>query len=209
MNRAGYSWQIRALLFLYSNGNIAGCALALLGPVLLFAGVIKTGWLLITAALYLAGYLFAGKPPASQRQIEDSLTLDEMRKRLDDIIDNALPHLTSEMKQRLESLRASIAEVLPKLVGTGDSELFTVKETILRYLPETLANYLELPPVFRATRAVKDGKSARVLLTEQLTVLDDKMKEIVANVAASDAQALVANGKFLEAKFKQPDFLAA
>jgi hypothetical protein len=32
---------------------------------------------------------------------------------------------------------------------------------------------------------------------------------VVANVAASDAQALLANGKFLETKFKQPDFLAA
>ena len=209
MNTAGYSWQTRTLLFLYSNANIAGCALALLDPLLLFAGVIKTGWLLITAGLYAAGYFFAGKPPETQRRIEDSLTLDEMQQRLDTVIDTALPHLTTEMKQRLESLRTSIREVLPRLIGTSNSEFFTVKETILRYLPETLANYIELPPVFRATRAVKDGKSARVLLTDQLTVLDDKMKEIVGNVAASDAQALVANGKFLEAKFKQPDFLAA
>ena len=209
MSGAGYSLQTRALLFLYSNANIAGCALALLGPALLFLGVIKSFWLPITAGLYLAGYFLAGKPVTSQRAIADSLTLDEMRERLDQVIDTALPHLTAEMKARLESLRTSIREVLPRLIGTDDTDLFTVKETVLRYLPETLANYLELPPVFRATRALKDGRTARELLTEQLAVLDDKMKEVVANVAGSDVQALVANGKFLEAKFKQPDFLAA
>ena len=39
-------------------------------------------------------------------------------------------------------------------------------------------------------------------------MLAGQMREVVANVAASDAQALVANGQFLQAKFQQPDFLA-
>ena len=34
------------------------------------------------------------------------------------------------------------------------------------------------------------------------------MHEVVANVASSDAQALVANGQFLQAKFHQPHSLA-
>lgn len=204
------SLQTRALLFFYSNGNIAGCALALLGPALLFAGVIGTGWLLITAALYAAGFLLAGRPPAVQRRIEDTLSREEILARLDAMVRTALPHLTTEMTQRLQSIRTSIEEVLPRLVGAGvnDNDLFTVKQTVLRYLPETLANYVELPPVFRTTRALKEGKTARELLGEQLVLLDGKMQEVVANVASSDAQALLANGKFLEAKFKEPDFLA-
>lgn len=203
--------QTRALLFLYGNGNIAGCGLALLGPLLLFAGVIGSGWLLITAGLYAAGFLLAGRTPAVQRRIEDTLTREEMISRLDGMVRTALPHLTKDMAARLESIRASIGEVLPRLTGAGahDADVFTVKETVLRYLPETLANYIELPPVFRSTRALKDGKTARDLLGDQLALLDEKMHEVVANVATSDAQALLANGKFLEAKFKQPDFLAA
>jgi hypothetical protein len=103
-----------------------------------------------------------------------------------------------------------VTEVLPRLVGNdvGASDLFTVRETVLRYLPETLANYVALPPVFRSTRSLKDGKTARQLLAEQLAVLDSTMGEIVANVAKADAQALLANGKFLEMKFRQPDFLS-
>lgn len=55
---------------------------------------------------------------------------------------------------------------------------------------------------------MQDGKTARQLLSEQLGVLDSKLREIVGNVAASDAAALVAIGRFPEAKFRQPDFLA-
>jgi hypothetical protein len=49
--------KLRLLLALYGTANIAGCALALLGPALLFAGVIGPGWLLITAGLYGVGAL--------------------------------------------------------------------------------------------------------------------------------------------------------
>lgn len=91
--------------------------------------------------------------------------------------------------------------------AAGD-DLFTVRETVLRHLPEALANYVALPPAFRTSHALQDGKTARQLPSEQVGVLDSKLREIVSNVAASDAAALVANGRFLEAKFRQPDFLA-
>lgn len=208
MTTAGRSWPTRLLLFVYSNGNIAGSVLALLGPALLFGGVVREGWLLITAGLYAAGFLLAGRPHTAERRIEETLTQEEIIRRLDTLIAGARPHLAGDTQPHLQSLRESIVEVLPKLVGSDHPELFTVKETVLRYLPETLANYLELPPMFRNTRVLKDGKTARTLLAEQLALLDASMRDVVANVAASDAQALVANGKFLEQRFRQTDFLA-
>jgi hypothetical protein len=205
-------WRLRALLFLYSDANIAGSALALLGPALLFAGVIGPGWLLITAGLYAAGWAagWAGRnAPAVERQIEDSLTMEETLDRLDRLVRQVQPQLSAEMNGHLASVRTSVAEVLPRLLGarSHDADLYTVRETVLRYLPETLANYVALPPVFRSTHALQDGQTARQLLSAQLALLDDKMREIVANVAGADAQALVANGHFLEMKFNQPDFL--
>lgn len=210
----GRPFKLRALLFLYSNANIAGCALALAGPALLFAGAIGPGWLAITAGLYAAGWLLgrAGRQaPEIDRHIEDSLTVDEALRRLDALAAQVSPHLGPEMNAHLRSLRTYIAEVLPRLLGDRshhDANLFTVRETVLRYLPETLANYVALPPAFRTTHAVKDGKTARQILADQLALLDAKMQDIVANVAGADAQALLANGKFLEMKFQQPDFLA-
>jgi hypothetical protein len=205
----GRPLKLRALLALYGSANITGCALALAGPLLLFGGVIHDGWLLITAGLYAAGWLFGRRAPALERHIEDSLSIEETLARLDAVINNARPYLTSEMGARLASVRSSVAEVLPRLIG-GDAhngDLYTVRETVLRYLPETLANYAALPPAFRASHALPDGKTAREHLSSQLELLDTKLSEIVANVAASDAQALLANGQFLETKFRETDFL--
>ena len=205
--------KLRLLLAFYSDANIAGCALALAGPALLFAGVIGPGWLLITAGLYGVGWLLGwgrGRVPDLERRIEASLTVEETLEHLDTLLKRVRPQLTDDMNRRLASVRGSVAEVLPRLVDAKsfDNDLFTVRETVLRYLPETLANYVALPPVFRTTHVLKEGKTARQLLAEQLAILDDKMREIVSNVAGADAQALMANGKFLEAKFRQPDFLA-
>jgi hypothetical protein len=209
---AARSLRLRVLLFLYGNANIFGCALALAGPVLLLLGLIGPGWLLITSGLYALGWMLGwmGRAPELERRIEDSLTVDQTLERLDALIRQVRSQLAPEMAAHLASIRASVTEVLPRLVGNdvGASDLFTVRETVLRYLPETLANYVALPPVFRSTRSLKDGKTARQLLAEQLAVLDSTMGEIVANVAKADAQALLANGKFLEMKFRQPDFLS-
>ena len=204
--------KTRLLLFMYSNGNIAGCALALMGPALLLAGVIGPGGGFITAGLYAAGWAagWAGRrAPEIERRIEDSLSVEQTLEHLDKLVSQVQPLLTADMQQQLASVRTSVAEVLPRLVGarSHDADLFTVRETVLRYLPETLANYVALPPVFRSSHALKDGKTARQLLAEQLALLASKMREIVANVAGADAQALLANGKFLEMKFQQPDFL--
>jgi hypothetical protein len=113
------------------------------------------------------------------------------------------------MLGRLESIRRSIQEVLPRLAEKSafDDNLFVVRETIVRYLPETLANYVALPPAFRTTHVLKDGKTARDLLKDQLTVLDEQMREVVTNVARGDADALLANGQFLQDKFRDRDFL--
>jgi len=207
---AGHPLRVRALLFLYGNGNIAGCALALLGPAMLFAGVIERAWLPITLGLYTIGWLLAPRPPALTRRIEDSLTLEQAIDRLDALVAKARPHLTAPMAASLDRIRTSVGEVLPRLLDgpTHDEHLYTVRETVLRYLPETLANYVALPPAFRAGHALKDGRTARELMSEQLALLDTKLQEIVANVAASDAQALLANGRFLETRFRQPDFLS-
>ena len=200
--------KIRLLLWFYSSANIAGCALALLGPALLFAGVIGNGWLPITAGLYAAGYLAGRRPPALERHIEHSLSVEQTLDRLDTLIHQASPHLVDDMRKALNSIRTSVAEVLPRLLQGSGNDLFTVRETVLSYLPATLANYVALPPAFRVSHVVADGKTARHLLSEQLVLLDNQLKEVVANVAASDAQALLANGTFLRQRFQQPDFLA-
>jgi hypothetical protein len=201
--------RIRILLYLYSTRNIVACATALIGPALLFVGVIQEGWLLITAALYGVGYFATPAPHVLDTVLAQSLSFDALIERFDRVVTEARSQLHPGMVSHLESIRRSIEEVLPRLsdVRGFDDNLYTVRETIARYLPETLANYVALPPMFRVTRVLKDGKTARDLLMDQLAVLDNKMKEVVANVARGDADALLANGQFLENKFRERDFI--
>jgi hypothetical protein len=203
------SIRTRLLLYLYSTRNIVACAAALVGPALLFLGLIQEGWLLITAALYGVGYFATPAPHILDASLAQSLTFDALLDQFDRVIKEARPQLQPVMLARLDSIRHSIGEVLPRLAERRgfDDNLYTVRETISRYLPETLANYVALPPMFRVSRMLKDGKTARDLLLDQLAVLDDQMKEVVGNVARGDADALLANGRFLEAKFRERDFI--
>jgi hypothetical protein len=203
--------RTRCLLYLYSTRNIVAAALALAGPLLLFAGVIRDYWLPITGALYGVGWLLTPAPRVVDVDLTQALSMDALRDRLDAVIARARPALPVELATHLDSIRSSIGEVLPKLAGESGSsdDLYLVRETVLRYLPETLSNYLALPPLFRTTHALRDGKTARELLADQLSVLDAQMREVVGNVARGDAEALISNGRFLEAKFAQRDFLSA
>lgn len=201
-------------LFFYGNPNLAGMALALLGPLLLALGVIGPGWLFITAGLYAVGHLlgWALTPRATRFEIalQNRYTAEEIRDRLTDLVRKARPLLSPEMMRTLERVQTAVHEVLPALANAGPSfneGLFTVRETVLRYLPETLSAYAALPPVYRATHAVQDGQTPKQLLGQQLTLLEQQMQQVVANVAAADTQALLANGRFLKQKFERADFL--
>ena len=203
--------RTRFLLYLYSTRNIVASACALAGPVLLFTGVIHDYWLPITFGLYAAGWLLTPSPRVVDLTLTQSLSIDALEARLDAIIARARPAVPDDLAARLDSIRTSIGEVLPKLAGDvgASDDLYLVRETVLRYLPETLSNYLALPPLFRTTHALREGKTARELLADQLQVLDTQMREVVGNVARGDAEALLSNGRFLEAKFARRDFLSA
>lgn len=206
----------RLQLFFYGNGNLIGLALALGGPALLFAGVIGAGWGWITAGLYAAGLLagWALTPSGApfERALQKHWSASDIGERIDALVAQAKPMLSADMLRHLEGVRSAVHEVLPALANAEtafDEGLFTVRETVLNYLPATLSHYAALPPVFRVTQAVHDGKTPKQLLTAQLALLETQMQQVVVNVAKSDAQALLANGRFLKRRFEQPDFLAS
>ena len=158
----------------------------------------------------LLGRVLTPRATRFEVALQNRYTADEIRDRLAGLVAQARPLLPAEMMRTLEAVQASVHEVLPALAAAGpgfDEGLFTVRETVLRYLPETLSRYAALPPLYRTTHAVQNGKTPKQLLAEQLALLDAQMRQVVANVAAADTQALLANGRFLKDKFDQPDFL--
>jgi hypothetical protein len=205
VSAAGHPWRLRLLLWLYSNRNIAGSLLALLGPTLYLAGVVDQGWLLITAGLYLTGALLAPSPPQLVHQLADTLDTEQLLRALDGLIVASRKQLSADMLAHLESIRGSVCDVLPRLQGAVSEHAFTVRQTIARYLPDALASYAALPPAYRSAHRLKDGKTAQQLLAEQLRLLDEQLQQVVVSVAQGDATALLVHDQFLRERFGERD----
>ncbi len=203
---------MKALLYLYSRKNIVGSALAVAALGAYFGGVIHDFWWEIVAGSYGVGALLT---PAERgldvATFEATLTSAEVASSLARLVTRVERSVPSDVFALVQSIVTSINGILPMLAAKSaqiaSEDTFTIRQTALHYLPETLDAYLKLPAAFRNVQPLADGKTAKQLLVEQLAVLDAKMREIAKNLVANDAQALVANGAFLREKFSSPDFL--
>jgi hypothetical protein len=126
---------------------------------------------------------------------------------LEALVRSIRKQVPQEILVKVESIKDSILEILPNIVDvtSADHDIYTIRQTALDYLPETLENYLKLPPAFRNLHPIKDGKTAKQLLLEQLEILDREMKQIVVDFYRNDSQKLMAHGRFLESKFQETD----
>lgn len=195
--------------FLYSPRNIAGCCLAFVGLLLLFTGVISTGWPLIVAGLYAAGVL--GWP---RKQIVETeapgveVPVETLVQELQRLVDAVSKRLPDAAQASLLSIQATLADLLPRLRELEVSgalsveSAFTVEETLRRYLPEMLTSYLKLPAAFAKTQPMQDKRTAAQILVDQLHMLDESLKQIARESFAGDVEALVNSGRFLERKLR-------
>jgi hypothetical protein len=202
-------------LFFYGPGNLLGMALAWLGPLLLFAGVIEKGWWLVSAGTYLAG-LAAGtlffQRVAIEQQTE--MSFEDLQRFLEQMLDKHASKLPAEAVTHLRSIHESLKAALPRFQelfersGIPGQEWFVFRQVILSYLPETLGNYLRLPSTYAAVHKVgSTGKTPRLLLAEQLQVMDVELQNAVQKLFESDANQMLVNSRFLEQRFeKATDF---
>lgn len=198
----------RFWLFIYSNGNIAGCVAGLVGVAMYLLGVINQGWLLITLGLYLAGFFAA--PASAQVRLNPRITADTLRDALDELIQDSRKSLPAEALQLLESIRNTMGDILPQIaklqagLPLDTPQSFTIAETVTRYLPDALNSYLKLPPLYAAAHRI-DDKTPKQHLLAQLKLLDSKLKDIADDLFRGDAEDLALNGRFLEEKFQVRD----
>jgi hypothetical protein len=112
---------------------------------------------------------------------------------------NAPPVVVS----RVVRIARTIHQTLPRLrnLGLGSQESFSVVATATDYLPEAVGGYLRLPREWADTRPIDGNKTSLMVLIEQLELLAVTMDKIFDAANRADAQALIAHGKFLDAKF--------
>jgi hypothetical protein len=107
------------------------------------------------------------------------------------------------VQARVDRITATVRDTLPRLdqLGAGSRDAHSVMATVTSYLPEALGAYLRLPRSFADRRPVDGGKTSLMVLIDQLDLLSSTMDKIFEAVCRSDADALVAHGKFLAEKF--------
>jgi hypothetical protein len=199
----------RLLLFLYSANNIAGCVLAMGGLGLFFTGVIDSYWWAIVAGLYGAGVLGWPRSELARTAERTELSTELLAQQVRKLVDSVAKGLPKEALDTLHSIESTLVELLPRFQELQDrgvispKDSFTVLETVRRYLPDTLAAYLRLPRFYAQMQTLADGKTASQTLLDQLRVLDTSLKEVAKSAFTGDAETLVANGQFLQAKFTE------
>ena len=116
---------------------------------------------------------------------------------------NAPPVVTSRVTQIARTIR----DTLPRIshLGLGSMESYSVVATATQYLPEAVSGYLRLPRDWADTRPIDGYKTSLMVLIDQLELLDAMMDKILDAATRADAQALLAHGMFLEAKFGHAD----
>lgn len=211
----------RFWLFFYGLPNILGMTGLLIGLLIYMLVVatsaLTTGIMLLLALIPILCYGFMAlvgillQKPEAKLQFEQTLNAEQIRDELEKLLKRVKSRIAPDAYNHLENIQASMLSVLPQLVAGrfGNHDLFTLKQMVLQYLPTTLENYLKLPPAYASIHPIQDGKTAKVLLTEQLTLMDTALQRVVHNIVQDDAQALLVNQRFLQQKFLEPaDFLS-
>jgi hypothetical protein len=191
----------RFVKYLYSTKNIVGSVLALIGLVLFFTGVVGGLWPVIVIGLYLIGALVT--PGTATIDLRSGFDPDDVRKAMDHEVHAVSGRVPPEVLAKVQSIQQIILGILPRsgALPPGSPELFVVERTATEYLPTALESYLNLPRAYATLHPVQNGKTAKQVLMDQLTLLESKMSEVADDVHRNDTDRLLANGRFLEERF--------
>lgn len=196
-------------LFFYSLPNLVGLSLAVVGLLLYVFGIMDNWWYLIIPALYLIGLLLVPNDNNHRIRFEREMSAAEIRHALDDLLRQIKGKVPEIAVQRVSSIKDTILTVLPQIQeGQGNYDAFRVKQTALEYLPQTLENYLNLPSAYANMHQIRDGKTAKQLLVDQLGKLDDEMQKLMVDLVDNDAQKMLVHDRFLDNIFAEDDIFS-
>jgi hypothetical protein len=194
---------VRLPLYVYSNRNLAGAVVALVALGAYFGGLIHEFWYVIVAGSYGIGALVARDGGELETHINAEMSVKDAVAAVARLAAESQKRLPPDIAGLVGQIASAVVETLPTLAArnVADAVFVDVRATATTYLPDTLNAFLTVPAAYRNTVAIRDGKTARQIVVEQLTVLAAKMQEIAKNAVVDDAQALLANGKFLKDRF--------
>lgn len=201
--------------FIFSNKNIVGLVCASLIVGLGFLGVVKHGWLAVALIAYVFGYLVGPKEKEVIFYHVKGESMADYIGFLQKFLRNSLdsPKLPIEAKEVLQSITKNAVELLTFLQGKDtvddtSEEMINLKSIFDTYLPNLINQFSRLPSEYANNVKTSSGKTAKEMLVEQLTLLENKIQEISYGIYEDDVTALKVNGRFLKEKFESNDLFA-
>jgi hypothetical protein len=197
----------RLARFFYGTPNLVGMGFALLGLGLLFFGLIKSLWWLIVAGLYGVGYLGTPQRPEEVRQLDEQLEMQSLLQAFTELCHRVRPHLSPPVLAQLEAFQQNAAAIVQAIdrLEQGSDTRHAVRQTLAHYLPELIHDYLQLPPAFARLHPVREGKTPRQILLQQLELVNGEFARILSDIHNEQVGKLEAHGKFLRQRFKHAD----
>ena len=192
--------------YLASTKNIAGCAGAIGGLALFFTGIVAPPlWPVVVAGLYGVGALVA--PAERSVDLRSDVDPKDLGKSLDRLLKQIHGRVPGDIERKVKGIAATIQGVLPRTgqLPPGSQELFILQRTVSDYLPTSLESFMNLPRTYAAVHPLKGTKTAQQVLSDQLDLLQTQMDEVADAAAKSDADRLLAQGRFLEDRFGRSD----
>ena len=196
-------------LYLYSNGNIAGSLLGILGMGLFFTGLIGDYWLAIVLGLYGVGAF--GFPRTKSWTLKEGMRLqgEQLRDALKKMVKQVRPKLSEELRPLMDTLSENLDYIIQKNSerDVGPFLSHFVQQTVSDYLPTAIEHYLSLPPAYRRLHVVNKGKTSRDLFKEQLQLLNSETEKVIEELHQQDVMSIQTHSRFLEDKFKDYQLL--
>jgi hypothetical protein len=202
MSRERDAAALSAPRIVTSPKNIAGCAVAAAGPVLVLAGVVALPvGLVLMPALYAIGALAA--PPRRRVVASSGMDTREVRRSLERIQRRTLYRVPNSIAKNVNAIVETIKQILPRLdaLPAGSPASFVIGQCAVDYLPNALQPYLDLPRGYADHHVLATGKTPLQELAYQLDLLEREVKEIATDIIRADTDRLLANGRFLAEKF--------
>lgn len=203
----------RLLTAIGDRRNVAGLIGAAAGLGLTFGGVIEAGWWAITGGLYATGFLgtqILAPPPRLSGPLWQAAPVADLSADLRRLARDAAPQLPDAARGHLTNILATASGMEPKLraIDPANPSVTAVRQIMADYIPTTLKAYLDLPPRVRSGTRLNDGRTADEQITAQLTLLETQMDRVADTLSRGDLDALEAQGRFLDEKFRAPDLFS-
>jgi hypothetical protein len=146
------------------------------------------------------------QPRAEEPVTPAPMDAETIQQRLSALLSEATSKLPADLLEKVRTLAVTVGDVLPayRASGLDAHDRFIVERTVDDYLPAALQSYLKLPTAYRSVPLPEaGGKTASEVLSDQLDLLIQGMRQVVDTAYRKDLEALLVHGRFLDAKFGQ------